>query len=91
MARDVFVNQATLAVIGVSESVDATIAAAVLGRLSDLARAVDVRYLNVSELFSETPFVVEQRLTAEIAALQKKTLIIGGGALEGAVTQIPLP
>lgn len=87
MAGDALTNQNTLAVLGLAEPSVGKRLGEVLGHLEALAGAAGAQFLNVSDLFEDAPFVIGDVLSSGIAALQKRSLIIGGGALEGAVTQ----
>lgn len=87
MAGDALTNQNTLAVLGLAEPHLGEGLDGVLERLEILAVAASAPFLNVSDLFSGVPFVIGDVLSSGIASLQKRSLIIGGGALEGAVTQ----
>ena len=87
MAGDAIKNPITLALLGLAEPVSNANVLQALESLQALADAAQVPFLNVSGLFEDRPFIIGQTLSDGIATLQKRSLIIGGATLEGAVTQ----
>lgn len=57
------------------------------GMMTLLAQAIDEPIL---QLIGDADFVVDEELFARIAEMKRRTLILSGGLLEGAVTQIAL-
>lgn len=57
------------------------------GMMTLLAQAIDAPIL---QLIGDADFVVDEDLFARIAEMKRRTLILCGGLLEGAVTQIAL-
>lgn len=63
-----------------------------IGRISNqvflnYAQAIDAPILQLAE---DTNFLLDEQLTSKIADLGRRTLILAGGLLEGAITQIAL-
>lgn len=57
------------------------------GMMTLLAQAIDAPIL---QLVGDADFVVDEDLFARIAEMKRRTLILSGGLLEGAITQIAL-
>lgn len=87
MPSDAFTNRATLAVLGIKEPVIGDRAEDLFVGLEALAKAAGLPFLDVGDLFGDEPFEIGSVLSGGIARLKKRSLILGGGALEGAITQ----
>lgn len=87
MPSDAFANRTTLAVLGIKEPVIGDRADNAFVGLQGLAQAAGLPFLDLGDLFASANFEVGAVLSSGIAALRKRSLILGGGALEGAITQ----
>lgn len=87
MAGHAFTLRENIAVLAVREAVIKNSADKVVDDLKRFADAAGAPFLDVSALFDPGPFLLGQTLDEGIATLRKRALVLGGGALEGAITQ----
>ncbi|MEM0985105.1 MAG: isochorismatase family protein [Pseudomonadota bacterium] len=90
MPGDAMINPNTLAVLGVSEPFLGGRGDKCLDSLSSLAGDLGIPFLDLGSLFGDGPFLIGDTLSVGVSGLQKRSLILGGGALEGAVVQTAL-
>ena len=87
MPGDAIINPKTVAVLGIAEPLAGEKDIANVRALNVLADALGVPFLNLASIFDDGPFLIGGLLSSGIADLEKRSLILGGAALEGAILQ----
>ena len=87
MPGDAIINPKTVAVLGIAEPLAGAKAIANVRALNVLADALGVPFLDLASIFDGGPFLIGDGLSGGIADLQKRSLILGGAALDGAILQ----
>lgn len=95
MASAPMIHRSSTALIVVDEPAAALLEERGLTAVGDgaraLAEAADIPFLDLREaLVRDQPFLIDTHLTERVAELGRRSIILTGGLLEGAVTQIAL-